>query len=94
MDTGVYILVRFVTIFLDVILFALLIRAVLSWFTMGNGQSPLGSFLFVVTEPFILPVRALCRRFGWFQGSPLDLSFLITTMILSITSVILSGMIP
>lgn len=94
MDTGVYILVRFVTIFLDVILFALLIRAVLSWFTMGNGQSLLGSFLFVVTEPFILPVRALCRRFGWFQGSPLDLSFLITTMILSITSVILSGMIP
>lgn len=94
MDTGVYILVRFVIIFLDVILFAMLIRAILSWFTMGNGQSPLGGFLYVITEPFILPVRALCARFGWFQGSPLDLSFLITTMILSIANVILSGMIP
>ncbi len=94
MNTGVYILIRFVTIFLDVILFAMLIRAVLSWFSQGNGVSPLAAFLFVITEPFILPVRAVCMRFGWFQGSPLDLSFLITTMILSITNVLLTGMLP
>ena len=94
MTSGVYILVKFVIIFLDVILFAMLIRAVLSWFTMGDGQSPLGHFLFVVTEPFILPVRMLCAKFGWFQGLPMDMSFLITTLLLSLSNVLLSNMMP
>ncbi len=94
MVAGVYILVKFVTIFIDVILFAMLIRAILSWFAMGNGQSPLGGFLFVITEPFILPVRVICMKFGWFQGTPLDFSFLITTLILSLLNLLLTGMIP
>ena len=94
MVSGVYVLVKFVTIFIDVILFAMLIRAVLSWFSMGRGTSPLMGFLFIVTEPFILPVRVICMRFGWFQGTPLDFSFLITTLILSLLNVLLSGMMP
>ncbi len=94
MNTGVYILVRFVILFLDMILLAMLVRAVLSWLPPGDGISRVSAFLFVVTEPFIMPVRAICAHFGWFQGSPLDLSFLITTMILSLTNVLLSGMIP
>ena len=94
MATGVYILVRFLVLFLDVILVAMFVRAVLSWFSMGNGMSPLGYFLFIVTEPIILPVRILCARFGWFQGVPLDMSFLITTMLLSVTNVLLTNMLP
>ena len=93
MNTGVYILVRFVTIFLDVILVAMLVRAVLSWFQGGNGMSPLATFLYVVTEPFVLPVRAICNHLGLFRGSPLDLSFFITTMILSLTNLLLTGII-
>ena len=94
MTSGIYILVKFVIIFLDVILFAMLIRALLSWFTMGEGQSPLGHFLFVVTEPFILPIRLLCAKLGWFQGLPMDMSFLITTLLLSLSNVLLSQMMP
>ena len=93
MATGVYIIVRFVIIFLDVIMFAMLLRAIFSWFVAGSGETPLTGFLFVVTEPFILPVRALCARFGWFQGLPMDMSFLITTVILSILNVMLSSMV-
>lgn len=94
MATGVYILVRFVIIFLDVILVAMLVRAVLSWFSMGDGMSPLGHFVFVITEPFILPVRLICAKFGWFQGLPLDMSFFITNLLLLLVNTILSNFLP
>ena len=92
MNSAVYILVQFVTIFLDVILIAMLVRAVLSWFPI-DSLATLNGFLYVVTEPLILPVRALCARLGWFQGSPLDFSFLITALLLSLATSLLSGMV-
>lgn len=91
---GVYILIKFVVIFLDVILMAMLVRAVMSWFVNGENGSPILNFLYVITEPLIVPVRLICQRFGWFQGTPIDMSFLITTMILSLISLLLSGMTP
>ena len=91
---GIYILFRFVIIFLDIILFAMLVRAVLSWFVMGDGSSPLMSFLYVITEPFIIPVRAICNRFGWFRGLPLDMSFFLTTALLGLINILLTGFSP
>lgn len=94
MVAGVYVLIKFVTIFLDIILLAMLARAIMSWFMAGDGESPLLNFLYVITEPLIVPVRMLCQRFGWFQGTPIDISFFITTMILSLISTILTGISP
>ena len=94
MVAGVYILIRFVVIFLDILLVAMLIRALLSWFVMGDGESPLMNILYVITEPLIVPIRMLCARFGWFQGLPIDMSFFITTMILSLISLLLTGIAP
>ena len=91
---GIYILFRFVIIFLDIILFAMLVRAVLSWFVMGDGSSPLMSFLYVITEPFIIPVRAICNRFGWFRGLPMDMSFFLTTALLGLINILLTGFSP
>ncbi len=85
---GVYILIRCLLVFITVIDFAMLLRAILSWFTMGE-QNKLGAFLFVLTEPLILPIRNLCARFGWFRGMPLDMPFLITVVLLSIVSAFL-----
>ncbi len=93
MNGGYYVLIQFVTIFLDVISVAMLVRAVLSWFQMGDGQSPIGNFLFVVTEPFILPIRALFDRFGWFQNIPLDVPFFVTMLLLSMGSTMLTALI-
>ena len=56
MSEGMYILVRFVGIFLDVIMVAMLARAILSWFTFSEGANQLGSFLYMLTEPLILPL--------------------------------------
>jgi len=94
MTAGIYVLVRFVVIFLDIILIAMLARAILSWFMMGDGTSPIMNLLYVITEPLIVPVRMLCDRFGWFRGVPLDMSFFITTMILSLINVLLTGLSP
>lgn len=93
MSEGMYILVQFVNIFLDVIMLAMLARAVLSWFAFSETANKIGAFLYIVTEPLILPVRALFNRFGWFEGVPLDIPFLVTALLLSVLSATLGGVV-
>ena len=88
MTAAMYVLVQCLVIFIDILSVAMLVRAVLSWFTMGE-QTKIGAFMYVVTEPVILPIRAICNRFGWFRGTPLDMPFLITVMLLSLTGLFL-----
>ena len=87
---GLYVIMQCLILFIDVVSIAMLARAILSWFTMGE-QTKIGAFLYVVTEPVILPIRSLCNRFGWFQGVPLDMPFLITVMLLSLTGLFLQN---
>ena len=87
---ALYVIVQCVLIFIDILSLARFVRAILSWFTMGE-QTRIGTFLYVVTEPVILPIRALCARFGWFQGMPLDMPFFITMVILSFAGIFLQG---
>lgn len=87
---GLYVLMQCLILFIDVLSIAMLARAIVSWFSMGQ-QTRLGAFLYVVTEPIILPIRALCRRFGWFQGLPLDMPFLITVVLLSMAGIFLQA---
>ncbi len=90
MTAALYVIVQCVLIFIDILSIAMLVRAILSWITMGE-QTRLGAFLYVVTEPIILPIRTLCNRFGWFQGLPLDMPFLITVVLLSFTGIFLQA---
>ena len=90
MTAAAYILVQCLVIFMDILSLAMLVRAVLSWFTMGE-QTKIGAFLYVVTEPVILPIRALCNRFGWFRGLPMDMPFLITMVLLSFAGIFLQS---
>ena len=85
MNGGLYVILTGIVIFLYVADIALLGRAVLSWFPEG-GQSRIAALLYVITEPFIMPVRGLCNRLGWFQGMPLDMPFLITSLLLLMIS--------
>ena len=47
--------------------------------------------MYVVTEPIIMPIRALCNRFGWFQGMPLDMPFFLTMILLTFGSMFLQA---
>ena len=69
---------------------AMLIRAILSFFN-PEEQGLLSALLYAVTEPFIMPVRALLDRFKIGQGLPIDISFLVTVILLSVISALLPG---
>lgn len=88
METVVFILKSFVLLLLDVLQFALLGRAIMSWFDHGEGT--ISSFLTFVTEPFILPIRRLCERMHWFEGSMLDFPFFLTMIALMVLQTLLS----
>ena len=88
MPEPIYVLVNFVIIFIEVISFAMMIRAILRLFIDGDG--PFIRFLYVLTEPAILPIRKLLYKMNWLQDSPIDFSFTFTFLALFIIQVILT----
>lgn len=67
---------------------ALFVRAILSLF-IPEEEGLLAALLFAVTEPVILPVRALLSRFHIGEGAPIDISFLVTVLLLTVISAFL-----
>jgi uncharacterized protein YggT (Ycf19 family) len=68
---------------------AMTVRAILSWIPMESNK--ITDFLFSLTEPFIYPIRRLFQRLNWFQGMPIDLSFLFAYILLSVLSSVLAA---
>ena len=77
-----------VSLFLDVLMFAMFARAVISWLP-GLSESRLAEFLFTVTEWVITPVRALFERMNWDAPMMIDLPFFVTFLLLSVVSSII-----
>ena len=70
------------TTLLSAVQLCMLLRAVLSWFPIQD-DNPVLRFVCLITEPLIVPIRALFDRLGWFQSSPLDISFFATFLLIS-----------
>ena len=87
MDIFLALIKSVVVIFLTVVEFAMLVRAIMSWFSSGDGK--LSNILCAITEPFIYPVRLLFQKMNWFQNSPFDFAFLITYMLISLVTIFL-----
>ncbi len=83
----IFIFRSFVNILLSAVLFAMAIRIILSLFVEEDNK--LLNFLYAFTEPFIMPVRAVMERFNILQNSPIDFSYLITHILLSIIIIII-----
>jgi YggT family protein len=60
----------FVQLVITVFTFAIIGRALLSWFDPGM-QTPVGRLLRDITEPIIAPIRQVMPRFGMFDLSPI-----------------------
>lgn len=88
-ETILYVLKSTLAVLLDVLSLAMLCRAIFSWFDQTE-ESRFSGFLYMLTEPVILPIRKLCQRMRWFEGSPLDFPFLLTMILLSLFGVLLS----
>lgn len=86
---GVYFVLRYtVGLFLDVLQFMMLARAICSWIP-SLAESSLGDFLFTVTEWIISPVRALFDKLGWGMNMMIDMPFFATFILLSVLSSVL-----
>ena len=92
MPEPLFVLVRFVLLFIEVLSFAMLFRALFSWFFEGDGGFI--RFLYVFTEPIVIPVRKLLVKLNWFQDSPVDFSFTFAFLALGLFEMVLTAVIP
>ena len=76
-----------VVVLLTAVQFAMLVRAILSWFPLNSNK--LVDFINAVTEPFVLPMRLLFEKLNLFQNLPIDISFLSSYILISIILMIL-----
>ena len=88
MGAFVYVFANFVYLLLTVLEFMMLFRAIMSWMPIDE-DSKLYSFIFAATEPIIIPVRMLLDKIPGANSSPLDLSFFITVLLLSVVQLAL-----
>jgi YggT family protein len=73
---NVELVLSILNMFLTVMLFAIIIRAVLSWFD-PRGSNPVSRALIEFTEPIIAPIRSIMPRMGMIDLSPMIAVFII-----------------
>ncbi len=78
-----YIFAQTVNLFLGLVYFAMLLRAILSWFMPEDGSALMGILVFI-TEIFITPVRFLLSRFRFVNECPIDISYMAAFLLLAI----------
>ena len=79
----IYVLVNLARLILLVLLLAMFIRSIISWFPIDNEGNFI-NMLYAITEPVIMPVRALLEKFRGLDSFPFDLSFFITFILILI----------
>jgi YggT family protein len=83
------VLANVVILLLSGIQLAMLVRAILSWFPIRD-DNPILLFTTLITEPIVAPIRALFEHFGWFRNIPLDISFFVAYILLSVVSTVIT----
>ncbi|MBQ8214106.1 MAG: YggT family protein [Clostridia bacterium] len=91
-DIIIYFFKEFVNVIITILHLAMFVRAIMSWFVDPMHEGKFAAFLFMITEPVIVPVRALCAKMHWFEGMPLDVPFLLTWLLLTLIQTVI-GMI-
>ncbi|MBQ7347199.1 MAG: YggT family protein [Clostridia bacterium] len=86
-----YFLQQFVYVLINVIQLAMFVRAILSWFDPMQ-EWKISAFLFMVTEPVILPIRRLCEKMHWFEGVPIDIPFLLSWLVLMVIQLLVTSL--
>jgi YggT family protein len=63
-------IVSFVDLLFTVLIFAIIGRALLSWFNVGPDH-PIGRLLYEITEPILGPLRKVIPRIGMIDITPI-----------------------
>ena len=72
-----------ISLLLSAVSICMLVRMIMSFFPSLEG-SRVGAFVAIVTEPFIIPVRAVLYRLNIGQDSPIDWAFSLTYILIYI----------
>ncbi|NLZ36584.1 MAG: YggT family protein [Clostridiales bacterium] len=89
MDGIIYIIKKTVYYLVRVILIMMFARALSSWLTTDE-DSKLTAFLYAVTEPFVIPVRMLVDKIEALRNLPMDISFMLSFMLLGLVQLLMS----
>ena len=60
-----------VVVTIYVLTFAIIARALLSWFPNVNPANPFVEFLVTITEPILAPIRRVMPRLGFIDLTPM-----------------------
>ena len=72
----------------SIFLYAVIIRAILSWFAMGNmGPNPLPSILHSITEPLLGPARKIIPPIGMFDLSAMIVILVLYSILIALGSI-------
>jgi YggT family protein len=77
---------RFVEILLQVLLMAIFVRVLLTWFPIDQSN-PIIRVLFDVTEPVLAPFRRVIPRIGMFDLSPIAAMVIINVILSSLPQI-------
>ena len=80
MSEILYVVASFVDVLLTVLYFAIFARVISTWLPIDE-DGPIVNFLYMITEPVVMPIRAVLDNFAFFQNSPLDLSTFIAMIL-------------
>lgn len=79
MDIIAYIFKNTVSIFLFVITLCMFGRAIRSWFS--GDETAVDRFLYSITEPFVMPFRAVLSKSEFAASSPIDIPFFLAMIV-------------
>jgi len=87
-ETVFLILAKTVSVMLDAVYIAMLARMILPFF-VNPEENRLYALSLLITEPVIIPVRFLMVKLNIGQNSPVDWSFFVTAILLSVIQSVL-----
>ena len=88
-ETVLLIFAKTVSVMLDAVYLAMLVRMILPFF-VNPEENKIYALSILITEPVIIPVRFLMVKLNIGQSSPVDWSFFVTAILLSV----LKSMLP
>ncbi len=81
MSEVLYVVASFVDVLLTALYFAIFVRVILSWLPIDDDSSFL-NFVYMITDPVIVPIRSLLERIPAFGNSPIDFSSFVAMILI------------
>ena len=88
MNQITYLIANVAYLFVAALQLLMFIRAILSWIPLME-ENAFTIFVYQITETVIYPVRCILDRFEFIAALPIDLSFFVTFVLLSVLQTVL-----